>query len=78
MTCNVQMINCYTGEIYFTKELGYAFTLCNKNDVGMNKLTEIIHSAIRGARVKEEPIQLRLMFMDVIESQELPFPKEDK
>ena len=38
MTCTVQMINCFTGEIYYTRELGYAFHLSNKQDVGMNKV----------------------------------------
>ena len=77
MNCTVQMINCFTGEIYYTKELGYAFHLSNKKDVGMTKVREVIESAIKGARIKEEPIQVRLMFSEIIESQNLPFPKED-
>ena len=44
MNCTVQMINCFTGEIYYTKELGYAFHLSNKQDVGMSKVREVIES----------------------------------
>ena len=77
MNCTVQMINCFTGEIYYTREFGYAFHLSNKQDVGMTKVREVIESAIKGARIKEEPIQVRLMFSEIIESQNLPFPKED-
>ena len=43
----------------------------------MSKVREVIESAIKGARIKEEPIQVRLMFSEIIESQNLPFAKED-
>lgn len=71
----IEMVNASTGEIYYNREIGYAFNIGLSNDVGMKKLNEIIESVIRGTRIKNEPLQLRLMFHEVKnDSIPLPFP----
>ena len=73
MNCVVELVDASTGEIYYNKNLGYAFAIGMPNDTGMNKLKEIIQSAIRGARIKRTPIQLRLCFTESQDSLFLPF-----
>lgn len=67
------MVNCSTGEIYYNKNLGYSFAIGMPNDVGMSKVLDIIESAIKGARIKREPLQVRLMFTEPHDTVELPF-----
>ena len=73
MNCFVELVDCSTGEIYYNKNLGYAFAIGLPNDVGMSKLIELLESAIRGARIKRSPLQLRLCFTEPQESLEMPF-----
>lgn len=73
MICFVEMVNCSTGEMYYSKKLGFAFNIGLPNDVGIKRVNELIQSVIRGARVKHEPLQLRLMFNEPLDSPELPF-----
>ena len=65
MTCYVEMVNCGTGEIYYQKQIGNAFTLDNPMDVGFNKVMDIVRNAVKGCRIKREPLQVRLMFHEV-------------
>lgn len=67
------MINLETGEILYSRQIGYAFNLSCPNDVGLNKVLDCIKSTIRGARLKREPLQLRVMFSEPIDSLDLPF-----
>lgn len=78
MTCFVEMVNCSTGEIYYHRRLGYSFAIGLPNDVGMSKVKDIVESAIKGARVKNEPLQLRLMFFESLDTPDLPFTPEDR
>ena len=67
------MVDCSTGEIYYNKNLGYAFNIGVSKDVGLSKIHDIVSSAIKGSRVKRVPLQLRLTFTEPIDSPELPF-----
>lgn len=78
MNCFVEMVNVSTGEIYYSKKLGYAFHIGMPNDVGLSRVQEIVESVIKGARQKNEPLQLRLMFVEPLDSPELPFNYNDK
>ena len=62
MICFVEMVNCSTGEMYYSKKLGFAFNIGMPNDAGMRRLRLLLESVIRGSRIKREPLQLRLMF----------------
>lgn len=77
MVCTIEMVAVSTGEVLYTKRLGYAFNFV-PGDVGRSKVSEIVDSAIRGARIKREPLQLRLLFVDPIDSPRLPFPANDE
>ena len=46
MNCFVELVDCSTGEIYYNKNLGYAFAIGLPNDVGMSKLKELQIQAI--------------------------------
>lgn len=78
MTCFVEMVNCSTGELYYSKRLGHAFNIGLPNDVGIKKIHDIIESAIKGARIKREPLQLRLMFNEPLDTPDLPFTANDR
>lgn len=73
MICFVEMVNCSTGEMYYSKKLGFAFNIGMPNDAGMLRVRELLESVIRGSRIKREPLQLRLMFNEPLETPELPF-----
>lgn len=73
MICFVEMVNCSTGEMYYSKKLGFAFNIGLPNDAGMRRLRLLLESVIRGSRIKREPLQLRLMFNEPLETSELPF-----
>jgi hypothetical protein len=73
MNCFVELVDASTGEIYYNKNLGYAFAIGMPNDVGMKKIKEIVESAIRGARIKRTPLQLRLCFTEPQPTLSLPF-----
>lgn len=73
MNCFVELVDCSTGEIYYNKNIGHAFNIGMPNDVGMSKIKDVVESAIRGARIKRTPLQLRLCFTESQDSLELPF-----
>lgn len=73
MNCFVEMVDCSTGEIYYNKNIGQAFNIGMPNDVGMSKLKVILESAIKGARIKRTPLQVRFCFTEPQDSLELPF-----
>lgn len=73
MNCFVELVDCSTGEIYYNKNIGQAFNIGMPNDVGMSKIKDVVESAIRGARIKRSPLQLRLCFTESQDSLELPF-----
>ncbi len=73
MNCFVELVDCSTGEIYYNKNIGQAFNIGMPNDVGMSKIKDVVESAIRGARIKRTPLQLRLCFTEPQDSLELPF-----
>ena len=64
MKCFVEMVDCSTGEILYNKNLGYAFAIGMPNDVGMSRLREVLESAIKGARIKRVPLQVRFCFTE--------------
>ena len=72
MTVYLEMVDCSTGEILYTKEYSYSFSLTS-NDVGFIKLMEVMHNACKGARIKRSPIQVRFMFHEACNNQSLPF-----
>lgn len=73
MNCFVELVDCSTGEIYYNKNIGQAFNIGMPNDVGMSKIKDVVESAIRGARIKRTPLQLRLCFTEPQDSLDLPF-----
>ena len=73
MNCFVEMVDCSTGEILYNKNLGLAFAIGMPNDVGMSRLKEIVESAIKGARIKRVPLQVRFCFTEPQPAMCLPF-----
>lgn len=73
MNCFCELVDCSTGEVYYNKNLGYAFNLNQPNDVGFTKLHELLQSAVRGSRLKRTPLQLRLTFTAPSAAIDLPF-----
>lgn len=73
MNVFIELVDCSTGEIYYNKSINYAFNLGMPNDVGKARLNEVIDSALRGARLKRTPLQLRLCFSEAQDSIDLPF-----
>lgn len=70
------MVNCSTGEIFYTKDFSYAFSMTS-NDVGFGKLLEVLRSCCRGTRQNRSPIQVRFFFHEAQNNQQLPFPASD-
>lgn len=80
MNCTAQMINCDTGEILYTRKMGYVFDISRRphEDAGMRQIFEIIKSTLKGTRIKNVPLCLQLTFNVPLDSalQELPFIRE--
>ena len=77
MHCNIQIVNLETGEVYYSRQIGYAFNLSLPDDVGLKTVMKAVESTIRGSRLKQEPLQCRLMFSELIETPSLPFQKQE-
>ena len=81
MNCVCEMINATTGECIYTRELNYKFALnCDiKYDAGRRELDKILCSALRGSRIKNDPISVLVTFNSTKErlnAQQLPFQPE--
>lgn len=72
------MTNVDSGEVYYSRDINYSFNISIRPDLdaGMRRVIEAIKSALRGSRIKNEPIQLSLIFNASNNQRfdELPFP----
>lgn len=64
MECIARMVNGSTGEVLYTRKLGYVFNISCKveSDAGRREIDKIVQSALRGARQLSDSIVLNLEF----------------